>query len=125
MIRWILGDDEVLFKQAIRDYFARFAYQSTTTDDFLNVVEIYKSGIKRNIQNWIYDVGHPILSITRLDANTIRLQQNRFSYQNVSSNTIWRIPIWYFEVFDNFTATNSTVFIQICALPESMGLGPE
>lgn len=110
MIRWVLGEN--VFQTAMSDYFKTYAYKSATTDDFLNILEKYQPGLKMHLNTWIYEKGMPILSVNRLDQNTIQIQQSRFTYQNVSSNTLWHIPIWYQQVFQNSsTATSDLIWM--------------
>lgn len=110
MIRWIFGEN--LFRTAMQDYFRTYAYKSATTDDFLNIMEKYQQGLKQHMMTWIFEAGMPILTVNRLDQNTIQIQQNRFSYQNISSNTLWHIPIWYQQIFQNSsTATSNLIWM--------------
>lgn len=107
MVRWILG--ETVFRNAMADYLTKYAYQSANTDDFLLAMEKYQAGIRQHMGTWIYGEGLPMLTITRPNADTVQIQQSRFTFQNAPSNTQWHVPVWYMQVFQNYTTITSSL----------------
>jgi puromycin-sensitive aminopeptidase len=77
MLEQYLGEDT--FRDGIRRYLATHAYGNTETTDLWDAIE-EASGqpVRRIMDSWIFQGGHPVVEVEQLDGGRIRLRQERF-----------------------------------------------
>jgi aminopeptidase N len=62
MLRYLLGDE--LFFDVVRNYLDQFAYQSRSTNDFLNYTIAYTNlNLYWFFEQWVFQAGYPILEM--------------------------------------------------------------
>jgi aminopeptidase N len=92
MLHDYIGDKA--FRDGLKLYFDKFAYQNTTRDDLWECFHI-TSGKKvaELMDPWLTQAGMPILSVSQ-DGNKTKLQQSRYLIDNHSDDkTVWPIPL--------------------------------
>jgi puromycin-sensitive aminopeptidase len=77
MLEQYLGEDR--FRDGIRLYLRTHAYGNTVTTDLWDAIEA-SSGepVRRIMDSWIYQGGHPVLEVDLVGASSVRLRQERF-----------------------------------------------
>ncbi len=85
---------EETFVKGLQDYFKRHAYGNTTRHDlWQSMAAASKSNIDKFMTPWIQQSGQPVLSVKRVDDNTISLTQKRFLMDGDDNVTLWPIPL--------------------------------
>lgn len=118
MLHDYIGDKG--FRDGLKLYFDKFAYQNTTRDDLWECFHI-TSGKKvaELMDPWLTQAGMPILSVSQ-DGNKTKLQQSRYLIDNYSDDkTVWPIPLLtnrpgdlevFSQEFGEVEASESTIF---------------
>lgn len=77
MLEQYLGED--CFRDGIRRYLSTHAYGNTVTTDLWDAIEA-ESGepVRRIMDSWIYQGGHPIVAVDLVGDSAVRLRQGRF-----------------------------------------------
>ena len=72
MIRNRIGDRH--FRQSLREYYNRFQYSNALSEDFEKVVEeVSGEDLSGFFQQWLYQVGHPVLSVSWKQDDRLKL----------------------------------------------------
>ena len=93
MLEQYLGEDT--FRRGIADYLGTHAYGNTETTDLWDALE-HASGapVRRVADSWIFQGGHPLVSIARGDhPSTLVLDQRRFRYLDDDDGPRWSVPV--------------------------------
>src|SRR5690606_30476112 len=94
MLEQYLGEDR--FREGIRRYITDHAYGNTETTDLWDAIEAASGEpVRRIMDSWIFQGGHPILTVAAEDGGaTLRIRQERFSYlADADTSTRWSVPI--------------------------------
>ena len=94
MLEQYLGEDS--FRAGIRKYMANHQYANTeTTDLWDSIEEASGEPVRRIMDSWILQGGHPIVSISVGEGGgVLHLTQERFSYlADEPDDTRWAIPL--------------------------------
>ncbi len=96
MLLNFLGEDA--FKMSLSNYFKKYAYKNTKSDDLWQEMSIVTGkNISIFMKEWIYSAGLPVLNINYTPGqNTINVSQDRFlldpAEQTEDNTTIWQVP---------------------------------
>ena len=95
MLEQYLGEDE--FRAGIRKYMANHQYGNTETTDLWDAIE-EASGepVRRIMDSWIFQGGHPIVGVTaRHDGRMLHVTQDRFTYlvDDDVDDSQWCVPL--------------------------------
>ncbi|HVE94902.1 MAG TPA: ERAP1-like C-terminal domain-containing protein, partial [Acidimicrobiales bacterium] len=91
MLEQYLGASE--FREGLRLYMRRHAYGNTETTDLWDAIEEASGEPARSIMDsWIYQGGYPLVSVTPVAADRVRLTQQRFRYGGGADAT-WQVPV--------------------------------
>uniref|UniRef100_A0A8R1EMB7 Aminopeptidase n=1 Tax=Caenorhabditis japonica TaxID=281687 RepID=A0A8R1EMB7_CAEJA len=117
MLRKTIGEDN--FNTAINHYLNEHKYKNAEAADLFNAIADMlpddvqgPNGAKLNITDflepWTKQLGYPLLSATRVNSSTIRVEQERFKmskseleeekYRNPKWGFKWDVPVWYQSV---------------------------
>ena len=94
MLEQYLGEEE--FRAGIRKYMANHQYGNTETTDLWDAIEeATGEPVRRIMDSWIFQGGHPIVSVdVRDDGRQLHFSQERFQYLlDESDDTRWAIPL--------------------------------
>lgn len=95
MLEQYLGEDR--FRDGIRLYISRHAYGNTQTTDLWDAIEeATGEPVRRIMDSWIYQGGHPEVSVERTGPDSVRLGQQRFLYRtgdDAPDDTTWAVPV--------------------------------
>jgi puromycin-sensitive aminopeptidase len=95
MLEQYLGEDR--FREGIRHYMSTHAYGNTDTTDLWDAVEAASGEpVRRIMDSWIFQGGHPIVSVdTAADGHVLRFGQERFRYvpDGGAGATRWAVPL--------------------------------
>lgn len=91
MLEQYLGADR--FRDGIRHYLATFAYGTADTTDLWDAIEATTGEPVREIMDsWIFQGGHPVITVERLDDDTLRLVQSPFGATD-DPDRRWSVPL--------------------------------
>ncbi|CAJ0569682.1 unnamed protein product, partial [Mesorhabditis spiculigera] len=114
MLEKIIGTESL--KKGLRAYLKKYAYSNAAAIDMLRVLGEHvpedilgPDGARFNLPKfsipWIQQMGFPLLSVRRIDENTVEIRQKRFKanpsqkdqaqYAENPLGYRWDIPIWY------------------------------
>jgi puromycin-sensitive aminopeptidase len=94
MLEQYLGEEE--FRSGIRKYMANHQYGNTETTDLWDAIEeATGEPVRRIMDSWIFQGGHPIVSVEAHDGGRrLRFGQERFQYlRDEHDDTRWAIPL--------------------------------
>ena len=94
MLEQHLGEDR--FREGIRRYMTTHAYGNTETTDLWDAIEAATGEpVRRIMDSWIFQGGHPIVSVeTDADGTVLQLSQERFRYvPDPDDPARWAIPV--------------------------------
>jgi puromycin-sensitive aminopeptidase len=94
MLEQYLGDHE--FRAGIRKYMVNHQYGNTETTDLWDAIEeATGEPVRRIMDSWIFQGGHPIVRVEALDGGRqLHLSQERFQYlRDDEDTTRWAIPL--------------------------------
>ncbi len=93
MLEQHLGAQE--FANGIAAYLKKHSYDNAETTDLWDALEeSSKQPVRSMMDSWIFQGGHPIVSVSMVDSTTVELKQSRFQYiSDGTPNPRWHIPI--------------------------------
>jgi len=93
MLEQFLGED--IFREGVSRYLTIHSFSNTETDDLWNSLEeVSKLPVKRMMDTWIFQPGHPVISYN-LNGEKLSLNQKIFRYiDDEKSDTSWSVPIF-------------------------------
>jgi puromycin-sensitive aminopeptidase len=94
MLEQYLG--EARFRAGIRKYMATHRYSNTETTDLWDAIEEASGDpVRRIMDSWIFQGGHPIVSVSAsADGRVIHLHQERFRYlPDPDAGELWAVPL--------------------------------
>ncbi len=93
MLEQYLGEDA--FRSGIRKYIAAHRYGNTETTDLWDAIEAATGEpVRRIMDSWIFQGGHPIVTLTPTgDGRSLRLQQQPSRYLSQDDDVRWAIPM--------------------------------
>lgn len=91
MLREFIGDEA--FRQGLKLYFNKHAYQNTTRDDLWEALSTASGQDVHSFMNpWLEQSGMPIISLSA-NADGITARQERFILDNPDDSSIWPIAV--------------------------------
>jgi puromycin-sensitive aminopeptidase len=95
MLEQYLGEDR--FREGIRLYIGRHAHGNTATTDLWDAIEeATGEPVRRMMDSWIFQGGHPEVAVA-VEGRTVRLAQQRFLYETGDATepdrTEWVVPV--------------------------------
>jgi puromycin-sensitive aminopeptidase len=92
MLEQHLGPER--FRDGIRHYLRTHAYDNTDTSDLWDAIEsVTQQPVRRIMDSWIWQGGHPSLSV-EVRGDEVRLRQRRFLYDGGEDDaTMWVMPV--------------------------------
>lgn len=118
MAREMIGDQA--FREGLKSYFERFAYQNTVGDDLWRSLESASGQPVLKIMNrWIAQPGLPLVTTERTNESLTLRQQRFFIGEHRPDETIWPIPLFasnptidpVLETTEQTHSTNDTVVL--------------
>ena len=102
MLEQYLGED--VFRDGIRRYLSTHVYGNTETTDLWDAIEAASGQpVRRIMDSWIFQGGHPVVEAALLDGGRVRLRQERFRLSAAADpdgaadheglGEVWAIPI--------------------------------
>jgi puromycin-sensitive aminopeptidase len=95
MLEQYLGEER--FRDGIRKYMTDHAYGNTETTDLWDAIEAASGEpVRRIMDSWIFQGGHPIVSVDlAADGRVVHLAQERFRYlpDDDGAGVRWAIPV--------------------------------
>lgn len=93
MLEQYLGAEA--FRAGIRQYIGEHAYANTETGDLWDALEASTGEpVRRIADSWIFQGGHPIISIALAEDGThVHLAQRRFRYLGSDEGERWAVPL--------------------------------
>jgi puromycin-sensitive aminopeptidase len=92
MLEQYLGSER--FRDGVRHYLETHSYSSTETSDLWDALETTSGEpVRRLMDSWIWQPGHPIVSASTADDGTVTLRQQRFSWSDDASDTTYVVPV--------------------------------
>ena len=101
MLEQFLGEDS--FRDGVRTYLATHAYGNTENSDLWDAVEeVSGQPVRRIMDSWIFQGGHPIITVDRAGDTSVRLHQERFRLSEAIDpdggvreglGDIWSVPV--------------------------------
>jgi puromycin-sensitive aminopeptidase len=103
MLERYLGAER--FREGIRRYLSDHALGNTETSDLWDSIEAATGEpVRRIMDTWIWQGGHPLISVEAGDG-TLRFRQERFRYDGGDDGTRWEAPILVREAVDGDSST--------------------
>lgn len=102
-------DNDTLFKKIIKDYFEKYRYKITTTDDFVNFVNDYtQRDLSAFFNKFLYDSEPPILVCSfKIENKTLS-----FSYRWVNVGKNFEMPFCIAVNDNEYIRLNGTTYTQ-------------
>ena len=92
MLEQFLGEE--IFRDGVSLYLSKHSYGNTETDDLWDSLEeVSNLPVKKIMDSWIFQAGHPMITFSLHDKN-LSVTQNTFRYLNSSDKTIWGVPLF-------------------------------
>jgi puromycin-sensitive aminopeptidase len=94
MLEQYLGEER--FRSGIRKYMATHRFGNTETTDLWDAIEVATGEpVRRIMDSWIFQGGHPIVTVSAADdGRVLRLAQERFRYlPDATDRTRWAVPL--------------------------------
>jgi puromycin-sensitive aminopeptidase len=101
MLEQYLGEDQ--FRDGVRRYLADHAYGNTENTDLWDAIEaVSGEPVRRIMDSWIFQGGHPIIEVARADGGRLQLRQERFRLSEAIDpdggtrddlGDVWAIPV--------------------------------
>jgi puromycin-sensitive aminopeptidase len=94
MLELYLGEER--FRDGIRSYVATHSYGNTETTDLWDAIEeATGEPVRRVMDSWIFQGGHPVIGADlRDDGKTLHLDQHRFTYNpGREDGATWGVPM--------------------------------
>ncbi|KAK2686633.1 hypothetical protein QWA68_015259 [Fusarium oxysporum] len=95
MLASYLGSE--VFFNGIKEYLQKNAFGNATSDSLWNALGVTSgSNVKNLMENWIEEVGHPVLDVTEVADQVLITQMRHLSMGNPEpreDNTLWWVPL--------------------------------
>jgi puromycin-sensitive aminopeptidase len=101
MLEQYLGEDR--FRDGVRQYLSTHAYGNTENSDLWDAIEaVTGEPVRRIMDSWIFQGGHPIIAVERSGATAVRLHQERFRLAEAIDpdggvreglGDVWSVPV--------------------------------
>jgi puromycin-sensitive aminopeptidase len=92
MLEQYLGPEA--FRKGIGHYLRSHAFGNTETSDLWDALETTSGEPVRSIMDsWIWQGGHPVVSVERTGATELSLSQRRFLYDGSETDERWVVPV--------------------------------
>ncbi|HEX4868456.1 MAG TPA: M1 family metallopeptidase [Acidimicrobiales bacterium] len=93
MLEQYLGEDR--FRDGIRRYMADNQYGNTETTDLWDALEAASGEpVRRIMDSWIFQGGHPLVTVSTTDRGSLRIEQERVSYiPDGDRSARWSVPL--------------------------------
>ena len=93
MVRQLVGEES--FRQGLKDYFTKFAYQNAEGDDLWQSIEQASGQPIQDIMNrWISQPGLPVIEVLSENGLTTLNQQRFFVGEHPEDDSLWPIPLF-------------------------------
>ncbi|RZV41646.1 MAG: M1 family peptidase [Acidimicrobiales bacterium] len=87
MLEQWLGEE--VFRDGIRHYLRQHEFANTDTHDLWDALEeVAGRPVRRWMETWIFQGGHPVITLTETG-----IEQTRFSYGDLANDSTWYVPI--------------------------------
>lgn len=87
MLEQWLGEET--FRDGIRYYLSKHAYENTDTNDLWDALEhVAGQPVTESMETWIFQGGYPVISSTGE-----AVSQRRFTYVGAPSDALWSVPV--------------------------------
>ncbi len=107
MLEQYLGPDR--FRDGIRRYLAKHAHGNTETHDLWDALEQETGGpVRRIMDAWIFQGGHPSITVSANDGN-VHFTQRRFLQSGRADDTTWPTPLLVRQVADGSAQTQAVL----------------
>lgn len=92
MLRELIGEEA--FREALKNYFKKHAYQNTTRDDLWEAMaESSGKDIKSIMNSWLEQSGLPLISLAQ-NGEALSIEQKRLLLdENEASDQLWQVPL--------------------------------
>ena len=101
MLEQFLGEE--IFRDGVSLYLTKHSYGNTETDDLWEALEeVSKLPVKKVMDSWIFQPGHPMITYSVRDKNLL-VSQKTFRYLNSDHETLWGVPIFIKYLSNNKT----------------------
>jgi tricorn protease interacting factor F2/3 len=108
-LEYFLGEKS--FKEGLRYYLEKFAFNVASSDDFWQSLEDSSNQpIMDLMKSWITEKGHPIINL-RCEGNKLIISQELFTYLGKKSDQKWIIPMTIKIVTKNNTSFQKKVLL--------------
>ena len=92
MLEQFLGQE--IFRDGVSLYLTKHSYGNTETDDLWEALEeVSKLPVKKVMDSWIFQPGHPMINYS-LKNEKLSISQKTFRYLNSDHETVWGVPIF-------------------------------
>ena len=113
MLEQYLGEER--FRAGIRKYMADHRYGNTETTDLWDAIEAATGEpVRRIMDSWIFQGGHPIVTVEALDdGRRLRISQERFSHLPDADTTArWSVPLQVRVGFADGTTSTQVALLE-------------
>ena len=91
MVEIYIGEKD--FQTGMHAYLTKHAYSVASSDDLWTALEeTSKKPISIIMKSWVLQMGYPLVTVVK-EGITLKFRQERFTYLNNTSQTIWMIPL--------------------------------
>lgn len=91
MLEQYLGEEP--FRAGIAEYLRRHSYGTTETTDLWDALEdVTGEPVRRIMDSWIFQGGHPVVQVERA-GDGVALDQTRASFDDVAGDGHWPVPM--------------------------------
>jgi puromycin-sensitive aminopeptidase len=91
MLEQYLGEEP--FRAGISEYLRRHAYRTTETTDLWDALEqVTGEPVRRIMDHWIFQGGHPVVRVERRD-DGVELRQSRSAFDDEPGEGRWPVPM--------------------------------
>lgn len=92
MLREYIGDQA--FRNGLKDYFSKHAYQNTTHDDlWTSLHQTSKAQVKALMDPWLEQSGMPLINIKQVSKNQYEVAQKRLLLDGSDDDRVWPVPL--------------------------------
>ena len=111
MLEQYLGAER--FRDGVRHYLSAHSFANAETTDLWDSIE-HVSGepIRETMDGWIFTGGFPLISVSFDGPNgKLTLNQKRFVYTPIASQTAWNVPVLYRSIGADGSATEGRILL--------------
>ncbi len=92
MLEQFLGAEQ--FRSGVRQYLNEYSYSSTETHHLWDsLAKATAQPVRSVMETWIFQGGHPQVTVSINSQGQITLNQKRFEYADSTQKTRWQIPV--------------------------------